>query len=63
MATCKCVYPGSRLSLCVSESFKSVSKRHQLLIFSSTDINYILVDSEEDALFLENSNIAMTIYF
>ena len=32
--------------------FKGVSKKHQLLISSSTSINYILVDSEEDALFL-----------
>ena len=37
--------------------FKSFSKKDIVLINSSTDINYVLVDSEEDAFFLENTLI------
>ena len=37
--------------------FKGLSKKNKLITSTSTDINFFLVESENDALFLENNLI------
>ena len=55
----KVLYVGKskKIKTRVSSYFQSDLKKDQLIISSSNDIKYLLVDSEEDSLFLENNLI------